>query len=84
MSGGARQMAQEKQRRRVGPVPVLDHEQRGPTAREVDEQVGYGRVQPMALGVRIGIDGRRQVADPHGEIRKETRQFAAAGAERGS
>ena len=30
--GGARQVAQEQQRRGVGPVPVLDHEQHRPVA----------------------------------------------------
>ena len=80
--GGVRQVAQQEERRRVGPVPVLEHEQRRLPARDAGEEVGYGRVQPVALGIRIGLDRRRKLTDPNGQIGEEPRELAASGAER--
>jgi hypothetical protein len=74
-------MAQEQERRRVGPVPVLEHEQHRPAA-EPHEQVGDGGVQPVALGVRIGVDGRRQTPDAGGQVRDQPRELAARRAQR--
>ena len=81
-AGGARQVAQQQQRRGVGPVPVLEHEQHRPSAGDAGEQVGHGRVQPVALGVRIGLDRGRQLADPGRQVGEQARELAAAGAER--
>jgi hypothetical protein len=63
-------------------VPVLEHEQRRPVACDACEQVGDGGVETVTLGVRIGRDGRRQVADARGQVGQKTRQFPAAAAER--
>jgi hypothetical protein len=79
----AGEMAQEQERRRVGPVPVLEHEQDRPAA-EPHEQVGHRGVQPVALGVRIGVDRRRQMPDAGGEVRDQPRQLAARRAQRGA
>ncbi len=84
VSGGARQVPQEEQRRRVGPVPVLEHEQHRPAPADAGEQVGNRRVEAEALGVGIGLDRRGQLADPGRQIGQQPGQLAAAGAERGA
>ena len=80
--GAARQVAEKQERRGVGPVPVLDHEQHRALAADSREQVGDRRVQPVALGVRIGLDRGRQIADPGRQVGEEARELAASGAER--
>ncbi len=80
--GGAREMAQEQERRCVGPVRVLEHEQGRTLPRDAGEQVGHGAVQAVALGVRVGVDGRRQLAEPRAEVGQEPDQLAARGARR--
>ena len=82
-AGARAQVAQQQQRRGVGPVHVLEHEQHRPAA-DAGEQVGHRRVQPVALGVRIGLHRRRQIADPGRQIGEQPRQLAAGGAERGA
>ena len=82
-AAGPRQVAQEQQCRGVGPVPVLDHEQHRPAA-DAREQIGHGRVQPVALGVGIGLHRVRQIAHPGRQIGEQTRQLAARGAQRGA
>jgi hypothetical protein len=82
--GGARQVAQEKKRRGVRPMPVLDHQQHRPLAADVREQVGNRRMEAMALRIGIGLDRRRQLADQGGQIRQQPGQLAAAGAKRGA
>ena len=77
-------MAQEQQRRRVGPVAVLEHEQHRPPAADACEQVGDRRVEAMALGVRIGLDRLAELADQGRQIRRQPGQLARAGAERGA
>ena len=79
----ARQVPQEQERPRVGPVAVLEHEQQRPPAAGVREQGGDRRVQPVALGVRVGDDRRRQSANARGEVRQQPGQLACAGAKLG-
>ena len=78
---GPREVTQEQQGRRVGPVPVLEHEQHRPAA-DAGEQVGHRRVQAVALRVRIGLDRRRQLAHAERQVGQQPRQLAARGAER--
>ncbi len=79
----ARQVAQEQERGRVGPVAVLDHHhQRRATTRR-GEEVADGAVQPVALGVRVGRHRRRQLTDPARQIWQEPRELAAVRAQRG-
>ena len=82
VSGSTRQVAQEEERRGVGPVPVLEHEQRRPTEGDALEEIGHGRVQTVTLGIRIGLDRRREIADPEGQIREEACELATSSAER--
>ena len=81
VAGGARQVAQEQERRGVGPVAVLEDEQHRAGA-EPHEQVGHRRVQTMALGVRIGVHRRRQVADARRQIGEQPGELAARRAQR--
>ena len=59
-------------------MDVLEHEQERRLGADADEQVGDGRVQPVALGV--GIRGRhaRQLADPLLEAGHETGQLPSS------
>ena len=61
---------------------VLEHEQRGPSPRDPGEQVGHGRVEPVALGVRVRLDRGREIAHPGAEVGKEPGELAAAAPER--
>ena len=81
--GRAGQVPQEQKRRGVRPVPVLEHEQDRPSAADVGEQVGDRRVEAVALGVGVGLDRLRQLADQGRQIGQQPGQLAAAGAERG-
>ena len=67
-AAGAGQVAEQEQRRRVGPVAVLEHQQQRAAGADAAEQVGDRGVQAMALGVGVGRHGRRQLADPAGEV----------------
>src|SRR5439155_1756725 len=78
--GSTGQVTQEKERRGVCPVPVLEDEQCGPITGEAGEQVGHRRVQPVAFGIRIGLDRRRELADPGRQIGEEARELAAVAA----
>ena len=71
------EMAHEPERRRVRPVDVLEDDEERPLRADADEQVGDRRVQPVALGVRIGRRRRGRVADTGREPREEARQLAA-------
>jgi hypothetical protein len=65
-------------------VTVLEYQQHRPAATDVGKQVGYRRVEAVALGVGIGLDRRRKLADQSGQSGQQPRQLAAARAERGS
>ncbi len=80
---GARagEVAQEHERGRVGPVPVLEHEQQRLPATRGGQDVGHCRVQTVALGVRVGGDGRREPGNERGQVGNEPGQLAARAAE---
>ena len=84
MSGSARQVPQEEERRGVRPVPVLEHEQRRPMAGDADEEIGHGCVEAVTFGVRIGFNGRRQLTEADGQVGQEASELAAPRAERRS
>ena len=79
--GGAREMPEQQQGRRVGPVPVLDHEQHGTAAAGADEQVGDGHVQAQALGVLVAGERIRQVSQMRAQLREQAGQLARARAQ---
>ena len=51
-------MTEKEERRLVGPVPVLEHEQYRLTPPDARQEIGHGRVEAMALRVRIGAERR--------------------------
>ncbi len=65
-------------------MPVLEYEQYGSCAADVRKQLGNRRVEAMALGIGIGLDRLRQLADLGGQIGQQPGQLAATGAERGA
>ena len=55
LRGAASEVAQQQQRRPVSPVTVFDHQQHRLSSAHLGEQVGNRRMQPVALGVGIGL-----------------------------
>ena len=80
--GCARQMAQQEQRGRIGPVRVLENEKRRLPTGDSGEELGDGGVQPVTFGVRVGPDRRRELAESRRQVGEEARELAAARAER--
>ena len=62
-------------------MTVLEDEQDGPGA-EPHEQLGHRRVQAVALGVGVGLDRCRQVADAGRQVGEQPRELAARRAQR--
>jgi hypothetical protein len=60
-------------------VPVLEHEEHRPPPAHGREQVGHRRVEAVALGVGVRLDGLRA----HRQLRQQPRQLSAGRAERG-
>jgi hypothetical protein len=81
VGGGPPEVAQEQERRMVGPVPVLEDEQHRRVPAGRDQELDDRCVQPVALRVLVGCDGIGKVADAGGEIRQQPLQLAAAGPE---
>ena len=75
--GAAGEVAQQQERRRVRPVAVLeDRATSGVRAAHGGEQVGHRAVEPVALGVRVGLDRDGQFADALRQIGEQPRQLA--------
>jgi hypothetical protein len=81
VAGGACQVTQEQQGRRVRPVPVLEHEQDRPAA-DPRKEIRHRRMQPVAFRVRVGLERRRQIAYPEGQIGQQPHELAARVAQR--
>ena len=84
VGGGPPEVAQEQERRMVGPVPVLEDEQDGRMPAGRDQELDDRRVQPVALRVLVGRDGVGEVADTGGEVRQQPLELAAARPEVGA
>ena len=80
LCAGAHEMSHQLERRRVGPVHVLEDEQQRRRGADADEEVRDGRVQAVTLGVGVRR-GARQVADPLAQAGQKPRQLTAARAE---
>ena len=76
----AHEVTHQLQRRRVGPVHVLEHEQHRGLRADPDEQGGDGGVQPVALRVRVRRRRTRRVADAPRELGQQTGELRPAGA----
>ena len=74
---GPRQVPEEQQRRRVRPVPVLEHEQQRTPPRRRGEEVADDRMKPVTLGVGVGRNGVGQPFDTKGQLREQAGELAA-------
>ncbi len=75
-------MAQQQERRRVGPVSVLDHHHQWCPPANGRQQLGDRRVEPVAFGVGVGSEWCRELAHQLGEVGQQARELAAFGTER--
>ncbi len=50
-------MTQEQQRRQVGPVPVLEHEEKRMASAHAGKEIGNRRVEAVALRIGVGRNG---------------------------
>jgi hypothetical protein len=64
-------------------VDVLEHEQCGPAPADAGQQTGDGRVQPVALGVRIGLHSGGERAHARIQVGEEPGELATAASQRG-
>ena len=82
ITAGSREVPQEQQCRSVGPVSVLDDQEHWTLFGDSREELRDGRVEPVALGVGVCLDGWRQLAGALGEMREQPRELTASRAER--
>ena len=75
-------MPQEQERRRIRPVPILDQDDQRRSAAHTCQEIRDGTMQTVALGVRIGGQRIRQLADSLRELWQQARQLPALGTER--
>ena len=80
---GARadEVSDEEQRRRVGPVQVLEHEQDGRLGRDADEELGDRRVEAQPVGVRVRGRPSPRADVTRAELRHEPCEVDRRGAE---
>jgi hypothetical protein len=74
-------VADEEQRRRVGPVQVLEHQQNGRLGRDADEKLGHRGVEAQPLGVRVGGRPSLRAGGTRAELRDEPCEVDRRGAE---
>ena len=78
---GAQHVAEQQQRRLVGPVHVVEHEDHRVGLRHLGEEVAHSFEEPVAFGLRIGRHRRGQPGNARREIGQHARQLAAERAE---
>ena len=79
----AQEVAQQEQRRLVGPVQVVEHEDDRGVVRAGGQQVGDGLEQAVALGVGLGLQRLGQAGDPGAELGQQPGELARQGAQLG-
>ena len=75
--GGARQVAQEQQRRAVGPLQVVEHDQHRHRRRDLGQQPGHRLEQPVAVGLGVAGIGRGQLGHAAAQLGDEPAQLGA-------
>ena len=73
----ASQVTQQHQRRTVGPVQVVDHDQHRARVRQVAEQSDDGFEQPVALRLGVPLVGRPQLREPPTQHRDQPCELGA-------
>ena len=76
--GAAGEVAQQQQRRRSAQWPSSRTTTSGVRLLDRGEEVGDRAVQPVALGVRVGLDRDGETADALGQLGQQPRELAAA------
>ena len=71
LRGAVREVAQEQQRRSVGPVSILDHQHERRTPARRRQQLRDRGVQAVTLGIGIGRERRRQLPREQRQIGEE-------------
>jgi hypothetical protein len=82
ITAGPSEVPEEQQGRSVGPVSVLDDQKHGTHFGDSRQELRDRRVQAMALGVGVCLDGWRQLAGALGQMREQPRELTASHAER--
>ena len=72
-----RDVAQQQQRRAIRPLQIVEHEQHRRLGRHLAEQPDDGLEQPVALGLRLRLERRRQVGRAPAQLRNEPRELGA-------
>jgi hypothetical protein len=70
-------VAQQRERRPVGPLQVVEEQDERRRGAELGEQADHGRVQQPALRLGIGLRGRLDVGYAAGQRRHQPRELAA-------
>ena len=70
-------VAEQQQRRPVGPLQVVEHEQDRRRRGDLGQQAGHGLEQPVALGLRLALDRRRQLGRAPAQLGNEPGQLGA-------
>jgi hypothetical protein len=76
-----RKVTEQQERGRIGPMNVFQHHQHRPPLTHACEQIRHRGVQTVAFGVRIRLDRRGELIDPHGQLGQQPRQLAGSGAQ---
>ena len=72
---GASEMAQQQQRRPVGPLEVVEHEQHRRRPRELDEQPHHRLEQPVALGLGLVLWRWRKIGGAPAQLGDQPREL---------
>ena len=77
VAGRPRDVPEQQQGRPIGPLEVVEHEQHRSGRGDLRQQTGDGLEQPVALGLRLGVDRRRQLRCAAAQLRDEPDQLGA-------
>ena len=83
------QVAQHLQRRAVGPLQVVEHEQQRRAGGDLRQQRGQGVEQPLALDARLRLDrgaprGRAELGQQRGEVGRARAEPLGGAGQRGA
>ena len=83
LGGPTREVAEKEQRRRIGPVAVLDHDDERSAPAGGRQEVAHSAMQTVARGIRIRRNRKLPLAETLGHVRHEEGQLVGMGAEIG-
>ena len=83
LGGPARQVAEQEQRRRIGPVAILDHDDERSAPAGGRQEVAHSAMQTVARGIRVRGNRKLPLAETLGHVGHEEGQLVGMGAEVG-